>query len=53
MAPMAYGYASEWTSSYAMSLQISAGLLVAGAIAVLLLGRYPVKFDSEESSQKT
>jgi predicted MFS family arabinose efflux permease len=41
VAPMLFGFVYDWTGSYALPLQASAGLLVAGAIGLLALGRYP------------
>ena len=40
-APLAFGAAYDLTGSYALPLTLSAGLLVAGAMALLALGRYP------------
>lgn len=41
VAPMLFGYVYDWTGSYALPLRVSAGLLVAGAIGLLALGKYP------------
>lgn len=41
VAPMLFGFAYDWTGSYALPLQVAAGLLVAGATGLLTLGKYP------------
>lgn len=41
VAPMIFGYIYDWTGSYALPLQASAVLLIAGAAGLIALGRYP------------
>lgn len=48
IAPMAFGFIFDWTGSYAIPLQISAGLLIAGGVGLLALGRYPTGFTRPE-----
>jgi MFS family permease len=48
VAPMLFGYFHDWTGHYALPLQISAGLLVAGAVLLLALGRYPQEYARNE-----
>jgi len=40
-APLAFGSAYDITGSYALPISLAAGLLVAGAVGLLALGRYP------------
>lgn len=48
VAPMTFGYIYDWTGSYALPLQVSAGLLLAGGAGMLALGRYPDDFSKAE-----
>lgn len=48
VAPMLFGYFHDWTGHYALPLQISAGLLSAGAVLLLALGRYPHEYARAE-----
>lgn len=48
IAPMTFGFIFDWTGSYAIPLQVSAGLLIAGGIGLLALGRYPTGFARSE-----
>ena len=48
VAPMAFGYIYDWTGSYALPLQVSAGLLLVGGAGLLTLGRYPERFAATE-----
>jgi MFS family permease len=41
VAPMLFGYVYDWTGSYTLPLQVSAGLLITGAIGLMALGKYP------------
>ena len=41
LAPLAFGYLFDHTGSYRAPFLIAAGLLVAAALALLTLGRYP------------
>lgn len=45
IGPLAFGAAHDLTGSYNVLLAISSGLLVASALALLMLGRYPDKKD--------
>ena len=48
VAPMLFGYFHDWTGHYTLPLQISAGLLMAGAVLLLALGRYPQEYARTE-----
>jgi MFS family permease len=41
IGPPLFGLMHDLTGSYSLAMQISAGLLVVGALGLLLLGRYP------------
>lgn len=47
ISPLVFGYLFDRTGSYRLAFFISTGLLLIGAIALLLMGRYP---DSEPDS---